>query len=325
MTDIVPSRSTLAVSPDQSFWDERQLAALRQIGIQDAPPADLAVFLNFAQRTGLDPFARQIYMIGRNQKSGNGWTTKWTIQASIDGLRIVAERSGDYAGQVGPEFCGSDGNWTDVWVKAEPPVAARVGVLRHKFTTPLYAVAYFDEYVQTDRDGNPTSMWKSKPLLMLAKCAEALALRKAFPNDLAGLYTADEMGASENHTPRIAPAPSLPIVQDPTPTIVQDQDLNVDIVTGEIVDEAPSTPPHFDQEQVTERQLKAIGAILNKCGVKDRTQRHLIVERIVDHPYNDAEDLTKAEGIKIIEFLNTFTDQEDPPAALANWSATISS
>lgn len=215
--DDRPKGSALAVSNGQAFWNATQLAALKQIGVQDASNGDLAVFLNFAQRTGLDPFARQIYMIGRKSQGA----TKWTIQASIDGLRIVAERSGDYAGQTSPEFCGEDGVWRDTWTSKQPPVAARVGVLRHKFTEPLYAVAYYDEYVQT-LNGQPSQMWREKPRLMLTKCAEALALRKAFPNDLAGLYTPDEMGSV--HTPEPATTTqSVPVVHeaelvDETPT-----------------------------------------------------------------------------------------------------------
>ena len=64
----------LAVKSDQGFWDEKQLAALKQIGLGNAPKGDLAIFLHHAQKTGLDPFARQIYMI---QRGG-----QYTIQAS---------------------------------------------------------------------------------------------------------------------------------------------------------------------------------------------------------------------------------------------------
>lgn len=194
-TDIATTtRSALAVSSGQDYWTDHQLAALRQIGVDQATPGDLAVFLNYAQRTGLDPFSRQIYMIGRWDSRSR--SQKWTIQASIDGLRIVAQRSGDYAGQVGPQWCGTDGQWRDVWLDTEPPAAARVGVLRRGFDAPLYAVAVFREYAATTKDGGLTSMWRDKPSLMVAKCAEALALRKAFPNDLGGVYIAEEMDRS---------------------------------------------------------------------------------------------------------------------------------
>lgn len=175
--------STLAVSNEQSWWNDQQHAALKQIGLANAPKAELAVFLHYAQRTGLDPFARQIYMIERGGR--------YTIQASIDGLRIVAQRSGEYAGQVGPFWCGEDGVWTDVWLEKTPPVAAKVGVMRIGFTEPLWGVAKFDSY-------NANSpIWKKMPDTMIAKCAEALALRKAFPNDLSGIYTSEEMEQAE--------------------------------------------------------------------------------------------------------------------------------
>lgn len=291
-----PTSSALAVSPGQEFWSPTQLAALKQIGVQQADNGNLAVFLNYAQRTGLDPFARQIYMINR--------AGKWTIQAGIDGLRIVAERSGHYAGQVGPEYCGPDGLWRDVWTSDESPVAARIGVLRHGFTAPLYAVAYFEEYVQK-KDGRPTSMWASKPLLMLAKCAEALALRKAFPNDLSGIYTAEEMGTQEE-------APERPTISIPTPDPVVEDAVIVEESTGEILEEQA-------EELATDPQLKAIATILGKCGVKDRNERHSYVELIVGHPVEDAHQLTKAEAHHVIDTIKNLADAQDPAAAFAEF------
>lgn len=306
-----PTSSTLAVRPNQEFWNATQLAALRQIGVQDAHNGDLAVFLNYAQRTGLDPFARQIYMIGRRQKVGNDWTTKWTIQAGIDGLRIVAERSGDYAGQVGPEYCGPDGVWCDVWTKAEAPVASRVGVLRKGFTAPLYAVAYYDEYVQA-KDGKPTSMWASKPLLMLAKCAEALALRKAFPNDLSGIYTAEEMDAAGHtyeHAPE-HPAEPEPTIED---AIVVEETGGV--IEAEIIEEAAGPAV------ASPAQLKAIATILGKCGVKERDERHDVILALIGHQLADAHDLTKAEAHKVIETIMPLSAADDPVAAYTEWRA----
>lgn len=298
---MTTTHSALAVTTDQPFWNATQLAALQQIGVQNASQGDLSVFLNFAQRTGLDPFARQIYMIGRNAKTQNGWTTKWTIQASIDGLRIVAERSGDYAGQVGPEYCGPDGVWRDVWTSAEPPVAARVGVLRHGFSAPLYAVAYFEEYVQLSKEGKPTSMWASKPLLMIAKCAEALALRKAFPNDLAGLYTADEMGAAEHHQP----APAAPTVEPVVEPVTEP------VIDAEIVEDPEATPA----------QIKAIAAMLGKCGIRDTDERHNVILVIIGRLIETAHELTKAEAHQIIETIKPLAESDDPVSTFNAWTA----
>lgn len=187
--------TALAVTQDQAFWDEKQIAVLNQLGLQEASKADLALFLSYAQRTGLDPFSRQIYMIGRFDGRSGG--KRFTIQASIDGLRIVAQRSGEYAGQTEPMWCGADGVWTDVWLSSEAPAAAKVGVYRQGFVEPLVAVARYESYCPRDKNGNPSGLWKQMPDVMLAKVAEALALRKAFPNDLSGLYAAEEMDQAD--------------------------------------------------------------------------------------------------------------------------------
>ena len=192
------NNGVLVVTGEQKFWEEKQLAALKQIGLQDASQGDLGVFLHFCQRTGLDPFARQIYMIGR--------AGRYTIQASIDGLRIVAQRSGNYGGQTMVEWCGEDGVWKDVWLSKTPPAAARVGVYLKDCPNPTYATAKFDSYA-VSYSGKLSGLWAKMPDLMIAKCAEALALRKAFPQDLSGVYTAEEMDQSDSSTTNIMPTP----------------------------------------------------------------------------------------------------------------------
>lgn len=183
--------TSLAITQEQSYWSEKQIAALKQLGLANANPADLAVFFHQAQKTGLDPFARQIYMIERGGR--------FTIQSSIDGLRIVALRSGNYGGQTPAEWCGDDGVWKDVWLDKNPPLAARVGVYYKDAPNPTYATAKWDSYAQT------SPIWRKMPDLMLAKCAEALALRKAFPNDLSGIYSDEEMAQADSPDEKIKP------------------------------------------------------------------------------------------------------------------------
>lgn len=172
---------------------------MRNTIAKGASDSELALFVKQAQRTGLDPFARQIYSIRRKQWDSNtrSFVEQQVIQVSIDGFRLIADRSNEYAGQDGPYWCGPDGNWVEVWLNPEPPTAAKVGVYRHDFTRPLYRVALYKSYVQTNSNGEPLARWKTDPAGMLAKCAEALALRAAFPNDLSGLYTADELSQAD--------------------------------------------------------------------------------------------------------------------------------
>jgi len=160
---------------------------------------ELKLFVQVCQRTGLDPFARQIYAVFRkDDKSPTG--KRMTIQTSIDGFRLIAQRSREYAGQVGPEWCGEDGAWRDVWLSKTPPSAARLGVLRAGFEQPVWAVALWSEFCQVAY-GKPTNLWANLPTVMLAKCAESQALRRVFPQELSGLYSEEEMGQAENAEP----------------------------------------------------------------------------------------------------------------------------
>lgn len=193
----IPSVGALALDPTQTEWTEPQRAALEQLGIASASRGDQLVFLHQAQKTGLDPFAKQLYMIARWDAQSGGH--KFTIQAGIDGLRVIAERTGRYEGRTPIQWCGEDGVWRNVWLNPkQPPVAARCAVYKRGFREPLEGVAHWSEFVQTKKGGDPTHMWATKGVHMLGKVAEALALRAAFPQDLSGIYTPEEVGEDDS-------------------------------------------------------------------------------------------------------------------------------
>lgn len=169
---------------------------------------ELALFAAQCRRTGLDPFSRQINFVMRRSKSPNGdWSQKATIMVSIDGARLMAARTGLYNGSQ-TWWCGDDANWLDVWMAERPPTASKVTVWRGQgqFT----GIALWREY------GAPAQgpVWRSMPAHMLAKCAEMLALRKAFPAELSGLYSADEMAQSEGQVVEMAAVvPAVPKIE----------------------------------------------------------------------------------------------------------------
>lgn len=198
-TELTKAGGTLAIRPDQTNWTPDQQAVLQQSGIDNqVAPAELSAFLHLCQRTRLDPFSRQIYLIGRFD--GRQQRKVYTPQTSIDGYRVIAHRAAAEAGQaLGYEdtlWCDKSGQWRDVWLADAPPAAAKVTIIRNGMR--FSAVARYSEYVQTKKGGEPSGLWGKMPATMTAKCAEALALRMAFPHDLAGVYTAEEMAQADN-------------------------------------------------------------------------------------------------------------------------------
>lgn len=255
MSTEVATRTEMGLLPqssDSSTWDQREQALALQLGlavqkkngqVEVADRGTIEAFLAHCERTKLDPIARQIYIIKRG--------SKWQTQISIDGARLVAERTGDYSGQTPVEWTADGVTWTQVWLADEPPRAARVGVYRKGFEVPLYAVArwesyavYQDEWVNGRKTGNQvlSSMWAKMPDLMLGKVAEMLALRKAFPMDLSGLYSTEEMQqADAGRAPQGAPsAPVAPAQSGAAPASESEP------VDAEVVEEPAK--PAYDQD-----------------------------------------------------------------------------
>jgi phage recombination protein Bet len=182
-------------SSSLALWTPEQTQLIATTIAPGCSSDELRLFAYACQRTGLDPFSKQIYAIKRGGKM--------TIQAGIDGLRAIAERTGELDGSH-TEWCGDDGQWSDVWLSAKPPAAAKTTIWRKGSSHPFIGVARFADY------NAGQGLWSKMPAAMIAKCSEALALRKAFPANLSGVYSTDEMEQVEVQPVTVTAAPALP-------------------------------------------------------------------------------------------------------------------
>lgn len=205
-------------------YERDQIQLVKDTIARGASDDELILFLHLARRSGLDPFARQIYLIERRANVGGQWVTTRQPQTAIDGLRLIADRTERYAPGHEPTFeYDADGRL----IKATAYIKKFVRGEWHE----VAASAHYEEYVGRTGKGEITRMWVEKPHIMLAKCAEALALRRAFPAEMSGLYTGDEMGETA------------------APTVV-------DVRTGEIVDEPRKALPEASYEPSPEQPAK---------------------------------------------------------------------
>ncbi len=184
---------------NEHFLSDEMLKVLRAKH-RDHSDDQFAEFVHSINRFQLDPFGNQIYSILRPVRKGSK-EMKRSNQTGIDGYRLIADRTGAYAGNDDPVF-DSEGKPQ----RATVTVHKLVGGQRCQFT----ATARWSEYFPGEQAG---FMWKTKPHIMLGKCAEALALRKAFPAELSGLYTHEEMEQAAS----VAPLENAPNGNDAAP------------------------------------------------------------------------------------------------------------
>lgn len=223
------SETAIVVQRDVSGpleFTQEQRSMIRDTYANGANEKEFQVLLEVAKLRRLNPLLRQIHFV----KRWNGQLRRdvWSAQVSVDGLRAIAERTGKYDGQDEAEF----GPMVDGY-----PEWARVKVYRKDWQRPAVGTAYWSEYVQRSKEGGPTRFWKEMPRVMLAKCAEAIAMRKAFPEDMGGLYTEEEMQQAEN---RDGQAPVISMHVNP----------------GEEHNDAPRECPELDRVMATLTELE---------------------------------------------------------------------
>lgn len=217
MTTALATRTEASDLAASNGFNDSKIDLLKRTICRGATNDELELFVHACKRTGLDPFMKQIHAVKRKQKNERGeWVEVMSIQCGIDGYRLIADRTDRYMPGREPAFTYDD-NGNVMTATAYVKKLGKDGQWHE-----IGATAHWSEYVSLTRDGNPTRMWGDKPHIMLAKCAEALALRRAFPAELSGVYTREEMEQADNATPvaqrpRLPEPPADPDAHDPAP------------------------------------------------------------------------------------------------------------
>lgn len=229
MTNKALVKVESALSPVEIAFNEEQLNLIKRTIAKGVTNDELSLFVATCKRTGLDPFMRQIYAIRRGDTM--------TIQVGVDGLRLIAQRTGKFGGMDPISWLDEDGQWSEVWTGiGDHPIAARVTVYRTDAPRGFHAAVRWDSYAQN------TPTWKKMPDVMLGKCAESLALRRAFPAEMSGMASMIDPDfdyqAEYEEQEASAPSESLP-------------EASSRVLEGEVVQAPPRptpAPPKPDED-----------------------------------------------------------------------------
>lgn len=256
--------------------EESMKDLVKRLFCKNCTDDEAELFAHVCQKTGLDPRAKQIYAI----KRGNSMT----IQTGIDGFRLIAERTGNYSPGRESTFTYDKNNY----------VTSATSYIKKRTADNTWhevaCTAYMEEY-------NPKQgLWGKMPRTMLAKCAEALALRKAFPAELSGLYTADEMHQADIEEEKQKPV-KLQKEEPKKPSLAPKKE-------SPIIDPSDIEMPSEEDILLTEEQCSQIDLLLlevkNRKYHEDKLNTSLEIDSFYNAPAMHYE--------RIVRYLNNVID-----------------
>lgn len=271
------------------------------------------IFIEKCRTYRLSPMRGQMCLVGRWDSSQN--KNVYACQITIGGLRALALRTGQFEGTTEPEWGDSEGNWYKLWPErlGRHPYAARIGVYRTGFRTPVWGVAYFDEKAQTKKGGALTHFWEKMGKLMIAKCALADALRGAFEEECGGLYLHEEMLQADSEKPVITIVPEVETDEQnealkQTASRIQKVEVSEEpalinkgqIITIQKLREKLGQSPLPGVEELTFEDAKAIVTQLN-TDIRNKASKPVqpVQKEQPAAPKQEESDLTKALKVRM--------------------------
>lgn len=247
--------STALATPLEFTVEQRKL--IRDTFANGASDSEFGVLMEIAKARNLNPLKRQIWFTKR-------WDSMkkcevWSPMVSIDGLRVIAERTGQYDGQDEPEYS---------YDKDGKLFSCKVRVYRKGISRPFCSEVFYAEFVQLTKEGSPNAMWKKMPHSQLGKCGEAVSLRKGFPEDTGGFYIPEEL-SSEQAERDVTPADSAPSkTADAVKAKLQKRLADGKQSAPQTIDAAPVQQPAATQNDGPSELDKAIALIREEAAAQ---------------------------------------------------------
>lgn len=210
---VTTTKPTTATEPYKPLTPKRieftngQLKTIAEVVCRDykgelAPPNFVQLFVSACIHSGLDPFLKQIYALHLS--------TGWAMYVGIDGYRVISERTGLYQGMDGPYWSNDGEKWYDYPfvndAKKQEPKFCKVLIYRKGVERAIVSTVDMASHINM----SPGTRWQTDPAGMLAKCAEMLGHRRAFPGDMAMLPKGIKYDEPENHEAELPAIPYEP-------------------------------------------------------------------------------------------------------------------